>query len=48
MFLYLKTDIFYKKYFYKWTLGKMIQLNTGSPFQNAKDRIRKWKKINGL
>ncbi len=28
----------------KWTLGKMIQLNTSSPFKNAKDRIRKWKK----
>lgn len=30
----------------KWTLGKMIQLNTSSPFKNAKDRIRKWKKVN--
>lgn len=28
----------------KWTFGKMIQLNTSSPFKNAKDRIRKWKK----
>jgi hypothetical protein len=28
----------------KWTLGKMIQLNTSSPFKNAKSRIRKWKK----
>lgn len=32
----------------KWPLGKMIQLNTSSPFKNAKDRIRKWKKINQL
>jgi hypothetical protein len=32
----------------KWTFGKMIQLNTSSPFQNAKDRIRKWKKIKQL
>jgi hypothetical protein len=32
----------------KWTLGKMIQLNTSSPFKNAKDRIRKWKKIVSL
>jgi hypothetical protein len=32
----------------KWTLGKMIQLNTSSPFKNAKDRIRKWKKIKGI
>lgn len=29
----------------KWTLGKMIQLNTSSPFKNAKDRIKKWKKL---
>lgn len=32
----------------KWPLGKMIQLNTSSPFKNAKDRIRKWKKMNQL
>jgi hypothetical protein len=30
----------------KWTLGRMIQLNTAAPFKNAKDRIRKWKKEN--
>ncbi|WP_343319136.1 ClbS/DfsB family four-helix bundle protein [Sphingobacterium multivorum] len=28
----------------KWTLGRMIQLNTASPYQNAVGRIRKWKK----
>lgn len=32
----------------KWTFGRMIQLNTSSPFENAKDRIRKWKKIKQL
>ncbi len=32
----------------KWTFGKMIQLNTSSPFKNAKDRIRKWKKTKQL
>ena len=32
----------------KWSLGKMIQLNTSSPFRNAKDRIRKWKKTKQL
>ncbi|WP_097129849.1 ClbS/DfsB family four-helix bundle protein [Pedobacter xixiisoli] len=26
----------------------MIQLNTSSPFTNAKDRIRKWKKVKQL
>lgn len=30
----------------KWTLGRMIQLNTSSPYQNAIARIRKWKKMN--
>lgn len=32
----------------KWTFGKMIQLNTSSPFKNAKGRIRKWKKTKQL
>jgi hypothetical protein len=32
----------------KWAFGKMIQLNTSSPFKNAKDRIRKWKKTKQL
>lgn len=30
----------YKKY----TLGRMIQLNTSSPYQNARLRLRRWKK----
>lgn len=38
-------DLYEKAWYDKWTLGKMIQLNTSSPFKNAKDRIRKWKKI---
>ena len=28
----------------KWTLGRMIQFNTSSPYQNARTRIRKWQK----
>jgi hypothetical protein len=32
----------------KWTMGRMIQLNTSSPFKNAKDRIRRWKKFKQL
>ncbi|HIC8754246.1 ClbS/DfsB family four-helix bundle protein [Elizabethkingia anophelis] len=28
----------------KWTLGRMIQFNTASPYNNARGRIRKWKK----
>lgn len=32
----------------KWTLGKMVQLNTSSPYKNARNRIRKWKKVKNL
>jgi hypothetical protein len=41
-------ELYEMAWYDKWTLGKMIQLNTSSPFKNAKDRIRKWKKINQL
>jgi len=29
----------------KWTLGRMIQFNTSSPYNNARGRIRKWRKV---
>ena len=32
----------------KYTLGRMIQLNTSSPFVNAGIRLRKWKKEQNL
>jgi hypothetical protein len=38
------SELYEMPWYDKWTLGKMIQLNTSSPFKNAKDRIRKWKK----
>jgi hypothetical protein len=41
-------ELYVSTWYDKWTLGKMIQLNTSSPFKNAKDRIRKWKKIKQL
>lgn len=31
----------------KWTKGRMIQLNTSSPYANARGRIRKWLRTNG-
>jgi hypothetical protein len=37
-------ELYETTWYDKWTLGRMIQLNTSSPFKNAKDRIRKWKK----
>ncbi|MDR7131636.1 hypothetical protein J2X69_004000 [Algoriphagus sp. 4150] len=41
-----KTDkeLYEATWYDKWTLGKMIQLNTSSAFKNAKNRIRRWKK----
>lgn len=42
------TELYETAWYDKWSLGKMIQLNTSSPFKNAKDRIRKWKKIKQL
>ena len=41
-------ELYEMAWYDKWPLGKMIQLNTSSPFKNAKDRIRKWKKIKQL
>lgn len=42
------TALYETAFYGKWTLGKMIQLNTSSPFLNAKLRIRKWKKSKQL
>lgn len=41
-------ELYEISWYEKWTLGKMIQLNTSSPYKNAKDRIRKWKKEKNL
>ncbi|OYU85615.1 MAG: hypothetical protein CFE24_01125 [Flavobacterium sp. BFFFF2] len=38
-------ELYELAWYNNWTLGRMIQLNTSSPFKNAKDRIRKWKKL---
>lgn len=35
----------YESYWYeKWTMGRMIQFNTASPYANARGRLRKWRK----
>lgn len=41
---YSNYDLYEVAWYDKWTLGRMIQLNTSSPFKNAVIRIRKWKK----
>lgn len=38
-------DVLYGKLWYtKWTMGRMISLNTSSPYANANGRLRKWAK----
>ena len=37
-------ELYEKPWYDKWTKGKMIQLNTSSPYKNARSRVRKWKK----
>ena len=41
-------QLYSEPWYEKYPLGRMIQLNTSSPYKNAKDRIRKWKKIKKL
>jgi hypothetical protein len=41
---YSNDDLYEVAWYDKWTLGRMIQLNTSSPYKNAVVRIRKWKK----
>ncbi|WP_026804586.1 ClbS/DfsB family four-helix bundle protein [Aliarcobacter lanthieri] len=36
-------ELYEVSWYEKWTLGRMIQFNTSSPYTNAKARIRKWK-----
>ncbi len=40
--------IYGKKWYKKYTLGRMIQFNTSSPYANARTRLRKWKRTSGL
>lgn len=37
-------ELYEINWYEKWTLGRLIQLNTASPYKNASQRIRKWKK----
>lgn len=41
-------DLYEVAWYEKWTLGRMIQFNTSSPYTNARGRIRKWKKQRDL
>lgn len=37
-------QLYSEEWYEKWTLGRMIQLNSASPYRNARARLRKWKK----
>lgn len=41
-------ELYKREWYGKWTMGRMIQFNTSSPYKNARGRIVKWKKENGL
>lgn len=40
-------DLYGRPWYEKWTMGRMIQFNTSSPYANARGRLRKWLKTNG-
>lgn len=42
------TQLYKVAWYETWPLGRMIQLNSASPYANARARIRKWKKEQGL
>ena len=37
-------DLYGRPWYEKWTMGRMIQFNTASPYANARGRVRKWLK----
>ncbi|PKR91068.1 hypothetical protein CXZ10_02615 [Pleomorphomonas diazotrophica] len=41
-------DLYGKPWYETYTLGRMIQFNTSSPLDNARKRLRRWKKQKGL
>lgn len=41
-------ELYGAPWYEKYTLGRMIQFNTSSPYANARTRVRQWKRHNGL
>ncbi|MGE6134092.1 ClbS/DfsB family four-helix bundle protein [Aeromonas salmonicida] len=39
-------ELYGRPWYEQWTLGRMIQFNTASPYHNANGRLRKWLKGN--
>ncbi|GGY08473.1 ClbS/DfsB family four-helix bundle protein [Paludibacterium paludis] len=40
-------ELYGRPWYGKWTMGRMIQFNTASPYANARSRLRKWLKAEG-
>jgi len=40
-------ELYGHPWYQKWTLGRMIQFNTSSPYANARGRLRRWLKARG-
>lgn len=40
-------ELYGTSWYGKWTMGRMIQFNTASPYANARSRLRKWMKTKG-
>jgi len=45
---YDNTSLYQEWWYEKWSLWRMIQLNTSSPYKNARTKIRRWKKENNI
>ena len=41
-------DLYGRSWYEKWTMGRMIQFNTASPYANARGRLRKWLKTKDM
>lgn len=38
-------DLYGRPWYKKWTMGRMIQFNTASPYANARGRLHRWMKV---
>lgn len=49
-FISVQTDeqLYGTPWYKKYTMGRMIQFNTSSPYANARTRLRKWKRQNDI
>lgn len=41
-------ELYGQPWYGKWTMGRMIQFNTSSPYANACGRLRKWRKSRNI